>query len=200
MRKSKTNFIVDTRVYEPFCEDDIDWDFYKVKKPEHIMRILKEKGIEFKLPEGVEIPLSERSYQLRVTMPSREVRIPCPNRYANLSIVVNNFADIDEEPTWYLCIRKYKSSANVPLAKYIIADEKAGKLTLSEREGLLSLDEKYLTEEARILKDLVFRHTYDRQHNWKHKLILKKDTIIFINELKQQENDKINTTTTDKYN
>lgn len=193
MRKSKTNFIVDTQIYEPFCEDDIDWDFYKVKKSEHIMRILKEKGVELKLPEGVKIPLSERSYQVRVATENRKLY---RNRYVNLTVVVNNFADIYEEPMWYLCIRKYKSSANVPLAKYIIADEKAGKLTLSEREGLLSLDEKYLTEEARMLKDLTYRHTYDRRHNWKQKLILKKDIITFINELKQQENDKINTTTT----
>lgn len=189
MRKSKTNFIVDTNVYEPYCENDKNWDCYKVKKSEHIMRILKEKGVELKLPDGVKIPLLERSYKLRITMPSKGEKGFHPNIHVNLSIVVNNYADINEEPTWYLCIRKYKSFANVPLAKHIIANEKAGKLTLSERNALLTLDEKYLTEEARTLKCFVYSHQYDRMHNWKQKLILKKDTITFINELKQQEND-----------
>jgi hypothetical protein len=188
MRKSKINFIVDTQVYGPFSKDDIDWDSYKVKKPEHIMRILKEKGIEFKLPEGVQIPLSERSYRLRVATENRKLY---PNKYVNLNVVVNNFADTDEEPVWYLHIEKYKYSANVPLTKYIIANQKEGRLTLSERKGLLLLNEKFLTEEASLLRHLVYNRTYNR--NWKQELILKKEISKFINELKQEENDKINT-------
>lgn len=190
MRKSKTNFIVDTNVYEPFCNTDEDWDCYKVKKSEHIMRILKEKGVELKLPEGVGIPLLERTYTVRITMPSKEKKITrFPYNHANLDFVVNNFADINEEPTWYLCIRKYKSSSYYSLMKYPIVNEKAGRLTLPERKGLLALDDKYLTKEAAAMKYSVDCHHYDRMHNWKQKLILKKDTIIFINELKQQEND-----------
>lgn len=189
MRKSKTNFIVDTNVYEPYCEDDKNWDCYKVKKSEHIMRILKEKGVELKLPDGVKIPLLERSYKLRITMPSKEKKIARPYYHANSNFVVINFADINEEPTWYLCIRKYKTSSHHSLMKYAIAHEKAGRLTLPERKGLLALDDKYLTKEGREMKHMVYCHQYDRMHNWKQKLILKKDTITFINELKQQEND-----------